>query len=288
MENVKHIFKKEFKSYFFSPIAYIVISIFLVVIGWLFFSTFFINRQASLSRFFSMLPVTFAFIVPAITMRLFSEEINVGSYELLLTLPVSFRDIILGKFLSAVAFVGIMLSPTLVYAISTMFLGKLDLGPIIGGYVGALLLGATFCAIVLLASSMTKNQVVAFIIGMAVCFALTLLADFLIFFMPDALVIGLIIGAVLSVAGVVGIFLTQHQKTVFIIFTNVAVGFTAINAFLYFIIPGSVVKITQYMSASHHFQNIARGVLDSRDILYFVSISFVALYITSLIMKEKK
>jgi ABC-2 type transport system permease protein len=235
MENVKHIFKKEFKTYFISPIAYIVISVFLVIIGWLFFSTFFLNRQASLIRFFSLLPVTFAFIIPAVTMRLFSEEINVGSYELLLTLPVSFKEIILGKFLAAVAFVGVLLSPTIVYAITISFLGDLDWGPVIGGYVGALLLGASFSAIGLLASCFTRNQVVAFIIGMAICFFLTLLIDFILFFIPSFMV---------------GIF--------------------------------------QYLSANFHFQNISKGIIDSRDLLYFIILSFVALYGTNLIMQEKK
>jgi len=235
MRNIKHIFKKEFKTYFVSPIAYIVISVFLVVIGWLFFSTFFLNRQASLTQFFSLLPVTFAFIIPAVTMRLFSEEINVGSYEILLTMPVSFKDVILGKFLAAVAFVGIMLAPTIMYAFSTSFLGELDWGPVIGGYLGALLIGATFSAIGLLASSLTRNQVIAFIIGIAICFALTVLVDFMLFFLPNYFV---------------GIF--------------------------------------QYLSANYHFKNIAKGVIDSRDILYFLSVSFVALYGTNLIMQEKK
>lgn len=235
MEKIKHIFKKEFKTYFISPIAYIVISIFLLIIGWLFFSTFFLNRQANMTRFFSMLPITFAFIIPAVTMRLFSEEINVGTYEILLTLPVTFRDIIVGKFFAAVAFVGIMLSPTLVYAISISFIGNLDWGPVIGGYVGALLLGAGYCAIGLLASSVTRNQVIAFIIGMAACFSLTLLTDFMLYFLP-----------------------------------------------------GSFVEFFQNLSANYHFQNIAKGVLDSRDILYFVSLSFIALYIANLIMQEKK
>lgn len=235
MENIKHILKKEFKSYFISPIAYIVISIFLIIIGWLFFSTFFLARQANLTRFFSLLPPTFAFIIPAVTMRLFSEEINVGSYELLLTLPLNFKEIIIGKFLAAVAFVGVMLVPTIVYAISTAFLGELDWGPVLGGYLGAILLGAAFCAIGLLASSMTRNQVVAFIIGMAICFTLTLLMDFMLFFLPNTLV---------------GIF--------------------------------------QYISANYHFQNIAKGVVDFRDILYFFSVSFVALCCTNLIMQEKK
>jgi len=217
MQKMKHIFKKEFKSYFISPIAYIVISVFLVIIGWLFFSTFFLNRQANLTKFFSLLPVTFAFIIPAVTMRLFSEEINVGSYEILITMPVTFLDIIIGKFLAAVSFVGVMLIPTVVYAVTVSFLGKLDWGPVIGGYIGALLLGATFSSIGLLASSVTRNQVIAFIIGMAICFTLTLLVDFILFFLPNTFV---------------GVF--------------------------------------QYFSANYHFQNIAKGVVDSRDLLYFV------------------
>lgn len=235
MQNIKHIFKKEFKSYFFSPIAYIVISVFLLILGWLFYSTFFLESQANLSRFFSLLPVAFAFVVPAVTMRLFSEEINIGSYEILLTMPVTFRDIILGKFLAAVGFIGVMLVPTLFYAVSTTFLGKLDWGPVIGGYLGAILLGAAFSSIGILASSVTKNQVVAFILGMAVCLTLTLLIDFMLFFLPSFLV---------------GIF--------------------------------------QFLSAGYHFKNIAKGVIDLRDILYFVSLSFVVLYGTNLILQGKK
>ena len=106
------IFKKEFGTYFVSPIAYIVIAIFLLVTGWFFFATFFILEQASLRNFFTMLPVIFSFIVPAVTMRLFSEELNVGSYETLLTLPVTFTDVIMGKFSAAVAFIIAMLVPT--------------------------------------------------------------------------------------------------------------------------------------------------------------------------------
>ena len=250
-DHIKHIFKREFKSYFVSPIAYIVISIFLLIIGWLFFSTFFLSGQASMygytlccgclmlvfaAEFFTLLPITFAFIIPAVTMRLFSEEMNVGTYEILLTLPVTFRDIIVGKFLAAVAFVSIMLLPTIFYAISITTLGQLDWGPVIGGYIGALLLGAAFCAIGLLASTLTRNQVIAFIIGMVICFSLTLLVDY---------------------------------------------G-------LYVLLPAAWVKTFQYFSASFHFQNIAKGVIDSRDILYFLTVMFVALYGANLIMQEKK
>ena len=92
MKQVIHIFEKESKTYFVSPIAYIVISIFLLVTGWFFFMTFFLYNQADLRNFFGLLPITFSFVVPAITMRLFSEELNVGSYEILLTMPVTFEQ----------------------------------------------------------------------------------------------------------------------------------------------------------------------------------------------------
>ena len=137
--------------------------------------------------------------------------------------------------MAAVAFIAVMLAPTLFYALTVMLLGKLDWGPVIGGYIGALLLGAAFSAIGLLASSITRNQVVAFIIGMTVCVCLTLLMDFLLFFLPD-----------------------------------------------------SFVNFFQYFSAKHHFQGIAKGVVDSRNILYFFTVSFVALYGANLIMQEKK
>ena len=147
-----HIFRKEFKSYFVSPIAYIVISVFLLVTGWFFFSTFFLINQAHLRTFFNLLPFVFSFIVPAVTMRLFAEELNIGSYETLLTMPVTFTDVIVGKFLAAVAFVAAMLLPTLIYAVTIALLGRMDWGPVMGGYLGALLLGASFSAIGLFAS----------------------------------------------------------------------------------------------------------------------------------------
>jgi len=214
MSSAQYIFKKDFKVYFVSPIAYIVISIFLILSGWFFFSTFFLFSQAEMRNFFSMLPVIFAFVVPAITMRLFSEELNSGSYELLLTLPVSVRDVIVGKFLSAVAFLAIMLLPTVSYGIFISFHGDLDWGPVISGYLGAMLLGATFVSIGLFASSLTKNQIIAFIIGMAICFFLTLI-DKMLFFLPE-----------------------------------------------------NLLNIFQFLGADFHFQNIARGIIDTRDITF--------------------
>jgi ABC-2 type transport system permease protein len=233
MRQAVHIFRKEFKTYFISPIAYIVISIFLLVTGWFFFTTFFLFNQASLRNFFNMLPMIFSFVVPAVTMRLFSEEINIGSYETLLTLPVTFLDVILGKFLSALVFLAAMLIPTLAYPITVTLLGQLDWGPVVGGYLGAVLLGAAFSAIGLLASSLTRNQIIAFIIGVAICFGLTVI-DKMLFFLPR-----------------------------------------------------SLLGVLVYLGADYHFQNVAKGIIDSRDLLYFLSISFVGLYGTHLVLQEK-
>jgi ABC-2 type transport system permease protein len=227
------IFKKEFKSYFVSPIAYIVIAIFLLVTGWFFFATFFLVGQANLRNFFSLLPIIFSFVIPAITMRLVSEELNIGSYEILLTMPVTLTDVILGKFLAAVAFVIAMLVPTFTYPVTVAALGQLDWGPVVGGYIGAVLLGAAFCAIGLLASTLTRNQIIAFIVGMAVCFILTLL-DKMLFFLPR-----------------------------------------------------SMLGVLAYLGADFHFQNIAKGIIDSRDIIYFLSVCFIGLYAAYLALREK-
>jgi len=235
MKNIINIFKKEFNTYFISPIAYIVISIFLLIIGWFFFSTFFLEGHVSLTKLFSLLPVMFTFIIPAVTMRLFSEELNVGSYELLLTMPVRNVDVIVGKFLASLSFVAVMLAPTIFYAISISFLGELDIGPVIGGYLGAIVLGGSFSAIGIMASSLTKDQVIAFIIGMAICFSLTFIIDYVLFFLPD-----------------------------------------------------SFVSFFQHLSSRFHFENISKGVINSRDFIYFISVSFVALYITNIIMEKRK
>ena len=233
MRQVFSIFRKEFLAYFTSPIAYIVIAIFLLVTGWFFFSTFFLFNQASLRNFFRLLPIVFAFVVPAVTMRQFAEELNIGSYETLMTLPVRFTDVVLGKFLASSAFVAAMLVPTLAYPGIVAFLGELDGGPVIGGYLGALLLGAAFSAVGLFSSALTRNQIVAFIIGMSICFGLCLV-DQMVFFLPQVLL-----------------------------------------------------KPLAYLAADVHFENIARGVVDTRDIVYFASICFIGLYATFLALKAK-
>lgn len=234
MRQTWHIFKREFKGYFVSPVAYIVIAVFLLVTGWFFFSPFFLQGQATLRSFFGLLPYALSFVVPAVTMKLFAEELHSGSYELLMTLPVNLGQVLAAKLAAASAFVAAMLAPTLVYAASVSLVGDLDWGAVAGGYAGALLLGMAFSSVGLFASALTKSQIVAFIIAAAVCFVLTML-DAMLFFVPDA---------VMGVAG--------------------------------------------YLSAGAHFENIAKGVVDSRDILYFLSVAFVALYGAYLVLSEKQ
>ena len=233
MRQVIHILMKEFRSYFVTPIAYIVISIFLIVIGWFFFSAFFLYGQASLRSFFGLLPIIFSFIIPAITMRLFSEELNVGSYETLLTLPVTYKEVILGKFFASVLFVIAMLIPTLAYPITISFLGQLDWGPVFGGFFGAILLGASYSAVGIFASSVTRNQIIAFIVGMVICFSFTL-----------------------------------FDKIIFLV-------------------PVMLDNIIEFIGADYHFQNISKGVIDTRDIIYFLSLIFVGLYATHLALESK-
>ena len=223
----------EYRSFFYSPILYIVALVFLGFNGWLFVLPFFLKGQAELRDFFGALPVIFVIIVPMLTMRLLSEELNSGSYELIATLPVKPVEIVLGKFLSSTYFIGLLLVPTILYAVSVEVVGDLAWGPVIGGYLGAVLLGAAYAAIGLFTSSLTRNQIVAAILGVIICLAFFLLDKTLIL-LPDALA-----------------------------------GFL------------------QYFSSDYHFQNIAKGVIDLRDLTYFASVIFVFLFATRLTMETK-
>ena len=228
------IFRRELKALFLTPIAYIVIALFLGIVGWFFFSTFFLAGRADLRDFFSLLPLILSFTVPAVTMRLFAEERRSGSYEVLSTLPVTGMEVLLGKYASAVAFILIMVLPTFSYALFASGLGELDWGPVAGGYLGTLLLALMLCALGTLASALTRNQIVAFIIGLVACVLLTIIDKMLYFF------------------------------------------------------PAGVAGVLQYLGADYHFRNVSKGVLDSRDIVYFLSMAFFAVYATYIVNDEKR
>ena len=232
--NVLIIANKEIKISFNSPIAYIVIGIFLIAAGSLFFPPFFLRNNASLREFFNILPLLFTILVPAITMRLFSEELSTGSYELLATLPVTTLEIVLGKLFSAFFFVAMMLVPTIFYAICIEFVSDLEWGPAIGGYLGAFLLGCAYSGIGLFCSATTRNQIVALILGVIMCFLLSFIDSFLIFF------------------------------------------------------PGFIVDFFRHFGANYHFQNISKGVVDFRDLLYFFSVLYVCGHLTYILIEEKK
>jgi ABC-2 type transport system permease protein len=227
------VMKKDLKGYFNSPIAYIVITIFIVFVGFFFFKDFFFYNQAEMRSLFQLMPLMLSFVIPATTMRLFSEERHSGSFEILMTLPVSSKDIVIGKFAAATIFAVVMISPTLLYAITIIFLGSPDFGPIIGGYIGVVLLSAAYTSIGLLASSFTRNQIVAFISAWAACFFLWLI-DKLSLFIPAKL------------------------------------GFLT------------------YIGSDYHFQNIAKGIIDSRDIIYFISVCVLSLMFTIKAIEERR
>lgn len=226
--------KKELRSFFDSPIAYIVITIFLLITGWFFFSDLFLVNQASLRNLFGIVPFIFMFFVPAVTMRLISEEKRSGTIEVLLTLPVRDHEIILGKFLAGLILIFAAVILTFVYTLTLSGLGDLDFGSVVAGYIGLIFLGAAYLSIGVFTSSLTQNQIVAFITSFVIIFALFMLDKVLIF------------------------------------------------------VPGFLVSFFEYLSVDYHFSNIARGVIDSRDVIYYLSIIFLFLFLAVRALESRK
>ena len=220
------ILKRELYTWFNSFVAWLVTGLFLISTGLLFFSTFFIRQVATLRYFFSLLPILFSFFIPAITMRLFAEESRSGSLETLMTLPVSSAQAVAGKYLAAFISCAVMLLPTLSYVLTAGMFGSPDAGPIVGGYLGALFLAAAYSAIGLFASASSKNQIVAFFIGFAICIILSIIDSFLI------------------------------------------------------LLPAGITNFLSFFSANTHFESISKGIIDSRDLLYFISITIIFLGLT--------
>ncbi len=236
------IFRKELNSFLNSLVAYIVIGVFLVLAGlftWVFEGNVLDYGFADLSSFFQLAPYIFIFLIPAITMRLFSEEFKTGTIELLFTKPLTDWQIILGKFFAAFILVIIALIPTFLYYYSVYVLGNtrgnVDTSAIVGSYIGLFFLGGVFASIGLWASSLTDNQVVAFIIGALACF---------LFY--DGL----------------------HQ--------------------LAQLFNGATQYFIDYIGLSYHYESIGRGLIDSRTIIYFLSLIAGMLFLTKLQVAAKK
>lgn len=235
MRTIWTLFKKELMSYFNSPIAYIFIGVFLVVGNWLFFKSFFLIGEASMRGFFDLLPWMFLFLAPALTMRLWAEEKKQGTIEFLLTLPVTDWQVVLAKFFGALTFMIVTLFLTITLPITIAYLGNVDFGPVIGGYLGAIFLGGAYLSLGLFISSLTKNQIIAFILGLVASFAAFMIgADFIL------------IGA-----------------------------------------PKFMVPVMSFLGLGNHFYNISKGVIDSKDVIYYGSFIFFFLWMNTRIIEAR-
>jgi len=175
------------RSYFNSPIAYIFLAVFLILSGWFFFSTFFVFGQATLRGILELIPIFFIFFIPAVTMRLVAEEKHSGTMEVLLTYPIRNREVIFGKFLAALALVTIGVLLTGTYVLTAASLGNLDAGVTIAAYLGMILMAAAYMSLGIFASTITSNQIVAFILGILFIF-LFYYVDKTLIFLPNWLV----------------------------------------------------------------------------------------------------
>src|SRR5262245_36043285 len=179
MRNTLTLFKRELVGYFATPVAYVFIVIFLILNGWItfFISGFYENERSDLQAFFGFLPWLYLFLIPAISMRLWSEERKTGTIELLMTLPVTLGQVVWGKYLAAWAFTAIALALTFPMWITVNYLGNPDNGVILASYVGSLLMAGGYLAIGACLSALTKNQVIAFVLSLMLCLGF-LLAGF--------------------------------------------------------------------------------------------------------------
>ena len=238
-----YIFKKEVSVFFSSLIGYIVIGVFLMILGLMMFVfpdfSLLNYNYATLDQLFGIAPNIFLFLIPAITMRSFAEENQSGTIELLVTKPLRDIDIVLGKYFAALFLVVLSILPTLLYLYTVYELGSprgnIDLGAAAGSYIGLLFLGASFVAIGLFASVVTDNQIVSFILGTFLCF---------IFYY----------------------------------------AFFLISRFPMFV--GKMDAAIQKLGIDYHYASISRGVIDSRDIVYFLSV--IALFVLSILFVLQK
>lgn len=226
--------RREFNSYIASPILFIIMTAFLLFTGIFYFRDFYAAGRADMRFFFTLLPFLFMLFIPAITMKQFAEERNTGTFEMLLTMPVTTANVVAGKFIASLLVVCIMLAPTLVYVLSLGTAGAPDYGMIAGGYIGTIFLAAVYVSAGLFASSLTHNQIIALLLSFAICTFFSTV-DFIVQF-----------------------------------------------------VPGKVFSVLSYLSASYHFKNIAKGVLDFRDIIFLVTMTLFFLILSAQSIEERR
>ena len=242
MNGILSIFKREFTSYFVTPVAYVFIVIFLFMTGVFTFylGAFYESNQADLEPFFRFHPWLYLFLIPAISMRLWSDERKSGTIELLMTLPVSITDTVVAKYLAAWSFTGIALSLTFPMWVTVNYLGNPDNTVILASYIGSLIMAGGFLAIGSCISALTKSQVIAFVISVVICF----------------------------------MFILSGFPMVLDLFEGWA--------------PQAVVDAIASFSFLTHFTSIKKGVIDIRDVIYFVALITFWLYVNIVIIENKK
>lgn len=241
--NIWTITKRELGAYFTSPLAYIFIVIFLLLCGFFtfFVGGFFERGEASLVRpFFDWHPWFYLFLVPAVGMRLWAEERRVGTIELLLTMPITAWQAILGKFLASWLFLALALALTFPMVITVNYLGSPDNGVILSAYLGSWLMAGAYLAISCITSALTRSQVVSFIISLVACLFLIL------------------------------------------------AGFPPVINFLEQLVSPSLVDMVASFSVMTHYEGFQKGVLDSRDIIFFLSVIGFSLFTTSVILRTHR
>lgn len=238
MKSILTVARKELATYFNSPIAYIVVVFFLAFTSsWFFYiQQFLVQNVASMRSFFGILPIVFVILMPAITMRSWAEENKLGTAEVLLTLPFTEGQIVVGKFLGAVALLGVMLVLTLPVPLTISPLGDFATGQIIGQYIGTLFLGAASISVGLFVSSLSQNQITSFIMGVVVLLVLTLVNQ-----------------------------------------VNFVVG-----------LPRWLGDLLNQISLNHHFRSFEKGILDSRDMVYYILLAFLFLYLNTKVLVFRK
>lgn len=236
------VFRREFAAYFSTPLAYVFIIIFLGLTGAFTFymGSFFERGQADLQSFFGFLPWLYLILIPAVAMRLWSEERKTGTIELLMTLPISTAQVVIGKFLAAWIFVCVAIMLTFPIWITVNFLGDPDNGVIAASYIGSLVMAGTYLAIGSCISALTKNQVIAFIVAAVVCF----------------------------------LFLTA--------------GLDIVQSFFRGWAPQVLIDGVAGLSFLTHIDAIRAGVIDLRDVVFFISTIAVSLFINVAIIDLKK
>jgi len=235
MLNVKTIYLKELRSFFYSPMAYIFLVVFALVNGYFFTNTFFLINQSDMRALFNITPLIFLFFIPAISMSLIAKERNLGTMEIISTLPLKNHEFVIGKYLAVVSLILIGLLVTFVHFFTLVNVGtNVDYGAAFCGYFGLALVGALYASAGIFASSLTDNQVVSFIIAVFIVIVFWLMDKLLIF------------------------------------------------------VPSGMAGLVQFLSVDYHLTSISRGVIDTRNLIYFGSVIGFFLFLTIQILGVRK